>query len=199
VPWNKTGNVQGPPGADGAVGPQGATDWADITSTPVFVEASDLPTYLDGKQDKAEKGLAGGYASLDGAGKVPIGQLPASIMEYQGVWNAATNTPALANGAGDVGDVYRVSVGGTRFGATLIVGDYIIYNGATWEKSATTDAVASVAGLKGDVTAAALRTAASLVTGSNNGTATQLILWTGTAAQYAAIGVKSPVTIYVVD
>ncbi|AZV00826.1 minor tail protein [Mycobacterium phage Malec] len=36
------------------------------------------------------------------------------------------------------------------------------------------------------------------VTGSNNGTATTLTLWTGTAAQYAAIGTKDSNTIYVV-
>ena len=36
------------------------------------------------------------------------------------------------------------------------------------------------------------------VTGSNNGTATSLTLWRGTAAQYAAIGTKDSNTVYVV-
>ena len=36
------------------------------------------------------------------------------------------------------------------------------------------------------------------VTGSNNGTATSLTLWRGTAAQYAAIGTKNSNTVYVV-
>jgi hypothetical protein len=102
-----------------------------------------------GYQKESEKGAAGGYASLDGGGKV-------TITQYQGVWNASTNTPPLADGTGDAGDVYRVSVGGTQnLGSGAIafdVGDYAIYNGATWEKSDTTDAVASVDGRTGIVT-----------------------------------------------
>ena len=100
-------------------------------------------------------------ASLVG-GKVPSSQLPNSIMEYQGTWNASTNTPTLANGAianaaDDAGHVYRVSVAGTvNFGAGNIsfdVGDYAILNyNLIWEKSDTTDAVSSVAGRTGDVT-----------------------------------------------
>lgn len=103
----------------------------------------------------SQKGAALGVASLDGGGKVPIAQLPSAIMEYKGVWNAATNTPTLADGAGDIGDVYRVGTAGTQdlgSGAIIFdVGDYVIYNGTTWEKSDTTDAVASVNGLTGVV------------------------------------------------
>jgi hypothetical protein len=58
----------------------------------------------------------------------------------------------LANGTGNTGDVYRVSLGGTALSETFTVGDYVIYNGSTWEKSDTTDAVASVAGRTGNVT-----------------------------------------------
>lgn len=109
-------------------------------------------TALNAKQDTSAKGVAGGYASLDGGGKVPVAQLPNSIMEYQGVWNASTNSPTLANGTGSPGDVYRVSVAGTALSLDFAVGDYVIYNGSTWEKSDTTDAVASVAGRTGNVT-----------------------------------------------
>lgn len=110
-----------------------------------------LPTAIATKQSTSEKGQANGYASLDSAGKVPIAQLPNSIMEYKGTWNAATNSPALANGSGNTGDVYRVSVTGTQFGYQFNVGDYCIYNGSTWEKSDTTDSVASVDGRTGAV------------------------------------------------
>jgi len=107
-------------------------------------------------QSTSQKGQANGYASLDGAGKVPIAQLPSSIMEYKGTWNASTNSPTLADGTGDTGDVYRVSTAGTRnLGSgsiTFDVGDYVIYNGTVWEKSDTTDAVASVNGLTGVIT-----------------------------------------------
>jgi hypothetical protein len=102
-------------------------------------------------------GGANGVATLDAAGKVPVSQLPSSIMEYKGTWNATTNTPTLANGIGDNGDVYRVSVGGTiNLGGgaiTFDVGDYVIYNGTIWEKSDTTDSVTSVFGRIGVVTA----------------------------------------------
>jgi hypothetical protein len=105
------------------------------------------------KQNTSEKGVANGYASLDSGGKIPVAQLPSSIMEYQGTWDASTNSsPTLANGTGSAGDVYRVSVAGTALGLTFEVGDYIIYNGTTWEKSDTTDAVATVAGRTGHVT-----------------------------------------------
>lgn len=104
------------------------------------------------KQATSEKGQANGYASLDSGGKVPVAQLPNSIMEYQGVWNASTNTPTLANGTGSPGDVYRVSVAGTALSLTFDVGDYVIYNGSTWEKSDTTDAVATVNGYTGNIT-----------------------------------------------
>lgn len=108
-------------------------------------------TALNAKQDTSQKGQANGYASLDSGGKVPVAQLPNSIMEYQGTWNATTNTPVLANGTGNPGDVYRVTVAGTALSLTFDVGDYVIYNGTTWEKSDTTDAVASVAGRTGNV------------------------------------------------
>ena len=106
---------------------------------------------LDLKQDLSEKGQANGYASLDGGGKVPVEQLPNSIMEYKGTWNADTNTPTLASGTGSPGDVYRVSVAGTSLSLSFEVGDYVIYNGSTWEKSDTTDSVASVNGYTGNV------------------------------------------------
>lgn len=103
----------------------------------------------------ANVGSPNGIASLDGGGKVPISQLPASIMEYKGIWDASSNTPTLADGTGDAGDTYRVSVAGTQnLGSgsiTFDVGDYVIYNGTIWQKSDTTDAVASVNSLTGNV------------------------------------------------
>lgn len=81
-----------------------------------------------------------GVATLDSNGKVPLSQLPASVVTYLGTWNASTNTPTLANGTGDVGDLYICNVAGTvDFGAgpiTFAVGDWVIYNGSQWQKSA---------------------------------------------------------------
>lgn len=107
-----------------------------------------------------EKGAVNGVATLDGAGKVPVSQLPSAIMTYEGLWNANTNTPTLADGTGDAGQVYRVSVAGTQnLGSgniTFDVGDYIIYNGTVWEKSDATDSVVSVNGQTGAVTVNAI-------------------------------------------
>ena len=101
-------------------------------------------------------GANNGIATLDGAGKVPLSQLPSAIMTYEGVWNASTNSPALADGAGDIGSVYRVTVAGTQnLGSgniTFDVGDYVILNSSlVWEKSDTTDSVVSVNGQTGVV------------------------------------------------
>jgi hypothetical protein len=120
-----------------------------------IAKTSGLQTALDSKVDESREGNANGIATLDAGGKIPVSQLPSSLMEYKGTWNASTNTPALANGTGDNGDVWKTSVAGTvNFGAGNIVfaaGDWAIYNGTVWEKSVNSDAVDSVNGLTGAV------------------------------------------------
>ena len=58
--------------------------------------------------------------------------------EYQGTWDASTNTPFLTNGVGTEGDWYEVAVGGTvDFGdgdIVFVVGDNVIYNNGTWQR-----------------------------------------------------------------
>jgi hypothetical protein len=94
--------------------------------------------------------VANGIPQLDGSGKILVSQLPNSVMEYKGTWNAATNTPTLANGTGNQGDVYLCNVAGTTdFGAgpiTFFVGDQVIYSGTIWQRaSGATGTVTSVA------------------------------------------------------
>jgi hypothetical protein len=81
-------------------------------------------------------------------------------MEYKGVYNADTNTPALADGAGNadtaIGDVYRVTVAGTQdLGSgniSFAVGDYVILNDAKiWEKAVTSEIVGGVSSVNGAV------------------------------------------------
>lgn len=61
------------------------------------------------------------------------------VMEYKGKWNAATNTPTLANtdGVNATGNLYVVSVAGTHdFGAGLITfaaKDAVVYDGLIWD------------------------------------------------------------------
>lgn len=104
-----------------------------------------------------QKGTSGGVATLDGGGKIPATQLPNSVMEFQGVWSAATNTPTLADGSGNLGDVYWVNVSGTQDlgggSQTFLPGDFVIYDAsAKWTKSINSNAVASVNSKTGVVT-----------------------------------------------
>jgi hypothetical protein len=94
--------------------------------------------------------VANGIPQLDSNAKILVSQLPNSVMEYKGTWNAATNTPTLVNGTGNQGDVYLCNVAGTvNFGAGPIsfnVGDQVIYSGTIWQRaSGATGTVTSVA------------------------------------------------------
>lgn len=135
----------------------GQNAWNSLAYFPVEWSAlNGKPAVIAAGSTQAAARAEISAASLDANGKVPISELPNSIMEYQGVWNASTNTPSLTDGTGNSGDVYRVSVAGSRnFGSGSIsfdVGDYVIYSGSVWQKSDTTDAVSTVAGRTGDVT-----------------------------------------------
>lgn len=76
-------------------------------------------------------------------------------MEYQGTWNASTNSPALANGIGTKGFYYKVSVAGSTTldgNSAWHVGDWAAFDGTTWDKIDNFEAVTSVAGRVGAVT-----------------------------------------------
>jgi hypothetical protein len=112
-------------------------------------------TALNLKEDSANKAQPNGYASLNGAGQVPTAQIPTTLFNYLGAWNALTNTPTLIDGTGTIKDQYIVNVAGTQdLGSgpqSFSLGDYVIYNGAEWERIPNTDAVSSVAGKLGVV------------------------------------------------
>jgi hypothetical protein len=122
-------------------------------------QVTNLVTDLASKIPSTEKGANSGVATLDSGGKIPLTQLPDSILgqvTYMGTWNAATNSPTLANppATTTLGDYYIVTTGGTFASITFNVGDWIISNGADgWAKVDNTDAVASVFGRTGTVTA----------------------------------------------
>ena len=79
--------------------------------------------------------------------------LTSGQVNYDGTWNAATNTPTLVSppDALSKGDYYVVSAAGTQFSISFAVGDWIISNGTAWEKVDLTDAVSSVFGRTGAV------------------------------------------------
>jgi hypothetical protein len=103
----------------------------------------------------SEKAQPLGVATLDAGGKVPTSQIPMQgDLNYQGTWNATTNTPTLTSSTGTKGYYYVVDVAGTTNldGITdWQVGDWAIYNGTVWQKVDNTDAVSSVNGQTGTV------------------------------------------------
>jgi cytoskeletal protein CcmA (bactofilin family) len=104
-----------------------------------------------------DAGVATGVATLDGSGTVPTSQLPAAILgglNYQGTWNASTNTPTLVSSVGSKGYYYVVSVAGSTNlnGITdWKIGDWAVYDGSAWQKVDNTDSVSSVNGFTGAV------------------------------------------------
>jgi hypothetical protein len=124
-----------------------------VNKTKYTSDSTSAATLIAGKENFANKGIANGYAGLDGGGKVPLSQLPANLLQYMGQWNPTTNTPTLVNGTGTTGNVYEASTSGSHdFGAGSISfqqGDFVIYNGTTWELSAGVDRVTSVNGQQG--------------------------------------------------
>ena len=111
-----------------------------------------------GTASTKDAGAALGVATLDAAGKVPISQIPDAVigaLNYQGTWNATTNTPTLTSSVGTKGYYYVVSVAGTTDlnGVTdWQIGDWAVYNGTAWQKVDNTDGVTSVNGFTGAVT-----------------------------------------------
>ena len=104
-----------------------------------------LQTAVAGKVDSADVGAAGGVASLDGAGKVPVAQLPAVVITD--TFTAASQAAMLALSAerGDIcvrSDLNKSFVLSTDDPTTL----------ADWiELKTPTDAVLSVAGRTGAI------------------------------------------------
>lgn len=112
-------------------------------------------TTVSGYIPTSEKGAALGVATLDAGGKVPTSQIPLQgDLNYQGTWNASTNTPTLTSSTGTQGYYYVVDVAGSTNlnGITdWQIGDWAIFNGSVWQKVDNTDAVTSVNGLVGTV------------------------------------------------
>jgi hypothetical protein len=128
---------------------------------------------------------------LGAFGKVQnqISALVGGVM-YEGIWNASTNSPTITSSVGSKGDYYIVATAGSTNinGITdWKIGDWIIFNGTTWDKVDNTDAVSSVNGFTGAVsltsanisevtnlyfTDARARAAISLTTTGTSGAAT---------------------------
>lgn len=113
--------------------------------------------------DDVQEALEDIYAAL---GTVGAG------LNFQGFWNATTNTPALASSVGTADDWYIVSVAGstTLDGiSSWAIKDWVVFAGGVWNKVDNSQLVTSVVGLIGAITATQIRDALLAVDGAGSG------------------------------
>lgn len=102
----------------------------------------------------AQKGQAEGIMPLDSGGKAPLAYMPDALIgqvKFKGVWDAATNSPALPSATASIGYYYVTSVAGSFGGIDYDVGDWCISDGTTWGKVDNSDAITSFAGRVGAI------------------------------------------------
>ena len=165
---------------------------AAVGTGTTFARADHVHPTDGSREATANKGQPNGYAGLDGSGKVPTSQLPSSVLgalNYQGAWNASTNSPALASGTGTKGFYYTVATAGTAVLDGIgqwNVGDHAAYNGTAWEK---------LDGLASEVISVAGRTGTVVLTAADvGGLGSAATLNVGTAAGTVAAGNDSRIT-----
>jgi hypothetical protein len=129
-------------------------------------------------------GVVNGGATLDSTGKLTTAQIPSALvgaLNYQGLWNASTNSPTLASGTGTKGFMYKVSVAGTTTldgNSSWSVNDQLIFDGTKWDKvDAEATEVASVNGQTGAVVLSVELLGDVLISSPTNG---QALCWNGT-------------------
>ena len=142
--------LDGRPGRDGAQGPAGpagrdgvngvdGVDGVSVTDAKIDFDGSLIISLSNGREinvgevvaaDVAEKIRVLTYGGNSGGGGT-------SGLNYEGTWNASTNTPTLTSSVGTNGDYYIVSVAGSTDlnGITdWQPGDWVIFNGTVWQK-----------------------------------------------------------------
>ena len=130
----------------GVASPSGDYDGTDL--------GSDLESALTFIMEKK--------ADVDGNGKIQLSQLPDTVvggLQYKGSFDAATEVQFPVGP--ENGDYYVVSAAGTVSGVELAIGDWIAYNGASWDKIDNTDK------LSGILVGAETLTGVPEITGSN--------------------------------
>jgi len=156
-----------------------------VNAKGLITAASEANIVILGSTQLSDYGTSNGVATLVG-GKLPLAQLPDAALgqlQFQGLYNASTDSPALENtDTNKPGYYYVVDVAGTQnFGAGSIsfeVGDWVVNNttltgavtASLWQKVDNTDAVTMVFGRTGAVTATAGDYTASLITNVPAGT-----------------------------
>lgn len=116
----------------------------------------------EAKNIRVHNGLAAGGAfkiidetAVDSKISNAIAGMTTGGVGYKGTWNASTNTPKIpAATSSNKGWYYKVATAGTTSIDGIDdwgIGDWIISNGATWDKVDNTDSVRTVNGKSGAV------------------------------------------------
>lgn len=132
--------------------------WSEVTGKPTVIAAgsnAEQAREAVGALAESEKGVAGGVATLDDSGQIPLSQINLEGLSYKGLWNASTNTPALANGVGEDADFYFSAADGTvdlgNGEIEFFEGDAVIYHEGMWSRRGSNQIVQSVNGKIGVV------------------------------------------------
>lgn len=116
--------------------------WFDLV-----LDSVDVVDIIDTQKD-----IPNWLATLDNDGKIPISQVPSSIVSplvWKGFWDASWGVyPASPEDWWS----YWINVAGTISGVEYEIGDWIVFETPNWGKIDNTDQVVSVAGKKGAVT-----------------------------------------------
>ena len=174
---NTTGSItMGTPSSVGSGSTNSAT--AGTHTHAIALATTDIPDLSAKYLVTTQKGIAGGLATLDTNGKVPLSQMNDAILGQLlngGTVNASTalatlsangqtklgtssdtitltnDTTAVTGYAANNGLYYIVETGGTFAGMSFITGDWLLSLGNQWSKIDNTDAVSSVNGKTGVV------------------------------------------------
>lgn len=126
---------------DFATAAQGATADSALQPGDNISQLTNNAGYIPDSQ----KGAVNGVAPLNGSAKIDTTYLPDSVLgglNYQGAWDAGTNTPTLTSGSGTKGHYYKVSVAGTTNldgEADWNVGDWAVFGETGWQKVDNTE------------------------------------------------------------
>lgn len=117
-------------GSNIQVGSSGDTGYLQLNMPGIKFASGNIQT--DAGIPTSEKGAALGVVPLNGVTKIDPIYLPSGAVLFLGTWDAANNTPTLADGVGTAGDEYIVNVAGVQdLGSgniTFNVGDLVLYS-----------------------------------------------------------------------
>ena len=101
----------------------------------------------------SQTGNSGKYLTTNGSA-LSWGSISGGL-NYQGTWNASTNTPTLTSSVGVNGYYYiTATAGSTNLNGITDwqIGDWLMFNGSVWQKIDQSNLVTSVAGRTGAIT-----------------------------------------------